>query len=83
MTRTSWWIVAYDIASPRRLVRVHRFLKQRGLATQYSVFTVETNSTGLNDIMAGDHSLRSRRYQHRRLLGRLRAVRRQRTGPVD
>ena len=32
------WIVAYDITSPRRLARVHRYLSGRALALQKSVF---------------------------------------------
>ncbi len=34
------YLVAYDIADPKRLVRVHSVLKKQGLPLQYSVFTV-------------------------------------------
>jgi CRISPR-associated protein Cas2 len=34
------YLVAYDIANPKRLVRVHSVLKKQGLPLQYSVFTV-------------------------------------------
>lgn len=36
--RAGEWLVAYDIACPRRLGRVHRLLKGWGLPAQYSVF---------------------------------------------
>ncbi len=31
-------IICYDICSPKRLVRLHRFLKTRAVPLQYSVF---------------------------------------------
>lgn len=34
------YLIAYDIANPKRLSRVHRCLKKLGLPVQYSVFTV-------------------------------------------
>ena len=34
------YLIAYDIADPKRLVKVHRTLKRQGLPVQYSVFTV-------------------------------------------
>ncbi|MDD4915969.1 MAG: CRISPR-associated endonuclease Cas2 [Methylococcales bacterium] len=34
------YLIAYDIANPKRLIRVHRLLKKAGLPRQYSVFTV-------------------------------------------
>lgn len=34
------YLIAYDIADPRRLGKVHRTLKKQGLPVQYSVFTV-------------------------------------------
>jgi CRISPR-associated protein Cas2 len=34
----SEFIVCYDISDPRRLGRLHRFLKKHAVALQYSVF---------------------------------------------
>jgi CRISPR-associated protein Cas2 len=47
------YLIAYDIADVRRLTRVHRFLKQRSLAVQYSVFLGRFNQRGLHDVMGG------------------------------
>ncbi len=33
------WLIAYDIRDPRRLGRLHRFLRSRAVPLQYSVFT--------------------------------------------
>jgi CRISPR-associated protein Cas2 len=41
------WLVAYDIRAPRRLKRVHRFLRREGLAVQYSAFCVDANDLQL------------------------------------
>lgn len=38
--QSNLYLIAYDIADPKRLARIHRILKQEGLPVQYSVFTV-------------------------------------------
>jgi CRISPR-associated protein Cas2 len=38
------WLISYDIADPKRLVRVHRWLKCCGLPVQYSVFAASLNT---------------------------------------
>ena len=39
------YLVTYDIADPRRLSRLFRFLKKKGVPIQYSVFLVEASAT--------------------------------------
>lgn len=34
------WLISYDIRDPRRLVRLHRFLKGVAAPVQYSVFAM-------------------------------------------
>ncbi len=41
MTRSGWYMVAYDIADPKRLGKVYRILKKEGLAVQKSIFFVQ------------------------------------------
>lgn len=47
------YVISYDITDPKRLGRIHRYLKRRGLAVQYSVFVVHTHSVGLQRILDG------------------------------
>ncbi len=39
-TRPRLCLLCYDIADPKRLLRVHRCLREIGLPVQYSVFTL-------------------------------------------
>ena len=41
MAKALRYLVTYDIADPKRLRRLHRFLAKRATAVQYSVFTAE------------------------------------------
>jgi CRISPR-associated protein Cas2 len=49
---TQNWLVTYDIADPRRLLRVHRALKKEGTPMQYSVFWVQASRLRMGAIMA-------------------------------
>lgn len=49
-------LIAYDIADPRRLGRVHRFLKRIALPLQYSVFLAQCSP---QDLAATAQSLRA------------------------
>lgn len=40
-SKSSSFLICYDIADPKRLLRVHRCLKKQGLPLQYSVFTAD------------------------------------------
>ena len=44
------WLVAYDIASPRRLARVHRYLKRHAIPVQYSVFVFHGDWSGCSPL---------------------------------
>ncbi len=47
------FLICYDIADPRRLVRVHRFLLRHAMPVQYSVFVGRFSRTALRALMAG------------------------------
>jgi CRISPR-associated protein Cas2 len=55
--RTTTYLIAYDIADPARLQRVHRFLKRHGMALQYSVFLARLSGPGLQALLAGVEEL--------------------------
>lgn len=54
---TNAWLIAYDIADPRRLGRVHRLLKKVAVPIQYSVFLAWLNERQLRWLV---EQLRSR-----------------------
>ncbi len=41
--RIGWYVLAYDISDPKRLRKVHTYLKARGLPVQRSVFLIQTD----------------------------------------
>jgi CRISPR-associated protein Cas2 len=47
------YLVCYDITEPRRLGRIHRFLREEGLPVQYSVFTAELTGPDLGRLLGG------------------------------
>jgi CRISPR-associated protein Cas2 len=50
LNQTRTWLIAYDITCPKRLARVHRYLKTVAIPVQYSVFAAEENESGINRI---------------------------------
>jgi CRISPR-associated protein Cas2 len=44
------WLIAYDIADPRRLGRVHRYLKGEAVPVQYSIFATNTSANGIRRV---------------------------------
>ncbi|MEW5977184.1 MAG: CRISPR-associated endonuclease Cas2 [Acidobacteriota bacterium] len=52
-TESRNWLIAYDISDPRRLVRVHRYLKRHAIPVQYSVFVLHGNQLRLEGVLDG------------------------------
>jgi CRISPR-associated protein Cas2 len=52
LNQTRSWLIAYDIASPRRLQRIHRKLREHAMPVQYSVFVARCSAAKLGDIRA-------------------------------
>lgn len=52
MTRRGW-LVGYDVTSPRRLRRVHRFLVRRAMQVQYSLFVAAWTEAELREALSG------------------------------
>lgn len=47
------WLIAYDIADPRRLGRSFRYLRKHAIPVQYSVFMVHCSRAKLGNILKG------------------------------
>ena len=54
-------VLAYDIADPERLVRVHRTMRRWGIPLQYSVFLIRVNKPALERLKAELNDLIHRR----------------------
>jgi CRISPR-associated protein Cas2 len=52
LNESAVWMIAYDIRCPRRLRRVHAFLKAEAVWVQYSVFVTSANAQQLGVIRA-------------------------------
>lgn len=49
--KTERWLLAYDIADPRRLQKVGRHMRKEGVALQYSVYLVRGNKAKIDLLM--------------------------------
>lgn len=49
----SWYLLAYDIRDPKRLQRVHYYLRKRALAAQQSVFFIHATDAELQQTLDG------------------------------
>ena len=47
------WLIGYDITSPKRLRRIHRFLRARAFQVQYSLFVAAWTEVEFNTHWAG------------------------------
>lgn len=47
------YLIAYDVGDPRRLGRVHRWMKQHAVPIQYSVFIGRFSRAHLAEVQAG------------------------------
>ena len=46
------WLITYDIANPKRLTRLHRFMVKQATPVQYSVFCFEGSAAAMGQLMA-------------------------------
>lgn len=50
-TPRTWYLLAYDIRDPKRLQRVHYYLRKRALAAQQSVFFLHVTDAELERML--------------------------------
>lgn len=50
MSAAAWYVIAYDIRDPRRLSKVHRFLRTCGYPLQKSVFAWQGDHRQLREL---------------------------------
>ncbi|MCU0836338.1 MAG: CRISPR-associated endonuclease Cas2 [Chromatiaceae bacterium] len=50
--RAQLFLLAYDIADPKRLTEVHRTVRRWGVPLQYSVFLVPTSPAGIDGLLS-------------------------------
>ncbi|TAL46266.1 MAG: CRISPR-associated endonuclease Cas2 [Methylovulum sp.] len=60
-SQSTQFLIVYDIADPKRLNRVHRYLKKQGIPVQYSVFTTELRRVPLERLLANINAIINRR----------------------
>lgn len=46
------WLIGYDIADPRRLIRIHRAMVNRATPIEYSIFLFVGSETALAECLA-------------------------------
>lgn len=52
MAKKVWHLLCYDITQPKRLQKVHRFMKKQGLVAQESVFFVYAKENHMQALLA-------------------------------
>ncbi|RMF21205.1 MAG: CRISPR-associated endonuclease Cas2 [Deltaproteobacteria bacterium] len=50
---TVTYLIAYDITDPKRLRRIHRFMRRRAIPLQYSVFIASLTPGRLDELLLG------------------------------
>jgi CRISPR-associated protein Cas2 len=45
------WLLAYDIADPKRLRRVHRLVRRNGASVQYSAYSLRASEAALEPFL--------------------------------